>query len=183
MPVKPVLTGSSIRLRPIIAGDAETMFESLKHEETNRLTGTQEKFTFEQVKAHCARVEDADDRVDYAIEAIDGQSIIIGEIVLSDIDEVNLAAGFRIALYDPQYYGRGYGTEATRLILKFAFEKLSLHRVELEVYAFNRRAAHVYEKVGFVKEGIRRDALVWGDEYVDAICMAILRPEYDQWSF
>ncbi len=179
MPDKPLLTGNRVKLRPINVNDADAMYRSLQFEETNRLTGTQQSFTFEEIESHCARVIDADDRVDYAIERLDGHSGIIGEIVLSDIDEVNQSAGFRIALYDPQFFGMGYGTEATKLILTFAFEQLSLHRVELEVYAFNPRAAHVYEKNGFVQEGIRRDALLWQGEYVDAIIMAILKHEFD----
>ena len=61
-----------------------------------------------------------------------------------------------------------WGTEATRLIVGYGFEKLGLHRISLEVYAFNPRARRAYEKVGFVAEGVLRDALLWEGERVDA---------------
>jgi Acetyltransferase (GNAT) domain len=75
-------------------------------------------------------------------------------------------------------YGRGLGTKATRLVLAFAFGALDLHRVELEVYDFNPRARRVYEKVGFVVEGVRRDALWWDGAWHGAVMMAILAPEW-----
>jgi RimJ/RimL family protein N-acetyltransferase len=78
----------------------------------------------------------------------------------------------------PSGQGRGLGTEATRLLLGYAFEHLPLHRIELEVYAFNPRARRAYEKAGFVVEGRRRDALLYDGERVDAIVMSVLRPEW-----
>jgi RimJ/RimL family protein N-acetyltransferase len=70
------------------------------------------------------------------------------------------------------------GTEATRLIVGYGFEMLRLHRISLEVYAFNPRARRAYEKVGFVAEGVLRDALLWDGERVDATVMSILAPEW-----
>ena len=58
-----------------------------------------------------------------------------------------------------------------------AFEVGGVHRVELEVYASNPRARAVYERAGFVVEGVRRDALLFDGAYVDAIVMAVLRHE------
>ncbi|NIW45005.1 MAG: N-acetyltransferase, partial [Gammaproteobacteria bacterium] len=68
--------------------------------------------------------------------------------------------------------------EATRLILEYGFRTLKLHRIELEVYDFNPRAQHVYEKVGFIKEGVRRDVLLWEGLYHSAIVMSILAHEF-----
>jgi RimJ/RimL family protein N-acetyltransferase len=77
-------------------------------------------------------------------------------------------------LHDPESIGRGYGTEATRLILDHAFDVVGLNRVELEVYDFNPRARHVYEKVGFIHEGTKRKALYWDGRWVDTHLMAML---------
>lgn len=60
------------------------------------------------------------------------------------------------------------------VIVQFGFETLGLHRIELEVFAFNPRARHVYETAGFVYEGTRRDALLWEGQWVDAHLMAVL---------
>lgn len=179
MITKPILIGSRVRLRPITAADAADMFAALSDEESMRLTGTQDTFTLEQVEAFCKRVEQADDRVDYAITRIDDPTQrYVGEVVLNSIDFENRVASFRIALNSSANFGKGYGTEATRLILQHGFERLNLHRIELEVYEFNPRAQHVYEKVGFVREGMRRKTLLWDGEYQGAIIMGILEDEW-----
>ncbi|MNP53465.1 Spermidine N(1)-acetyltransferase [compost metagenome] len=63
-------------------------------------------------------------------------------------------------------------------MLWHAFEKLNLHRVELGVFAFNKRAIHVYEKLGFNREGVQRDLLFLNQEYHDSILMSMLEHEY-----
>lgn len=74
--------------------------------------------------------------------------------------------------------GPGFGTEATRLIVGYGFEELGLHRVQLEAYRHNHRALRVYEKVGFVTEGVRRETQVRDGEWVDEVLMAILDHEW-----
>ena len=174
---KPTLTGDRINLRPITTEDAAPMFASLSDKESMRLTGTQQSFTFEQVQQYCQKITVADDRADFAI-TLKGDPAYLGEAVLNGIDWFNRSANFRIALASESLFGQGYGTEATRLIVKYGFQTLKLHRVELEVYDFNPRAAHVYEKVGFVREGVRRDVLLWGGVYHSTIVMSILAHEY-----
>ena len=66
------------------------------------------------------------------------------------MDADNRSCVFRIALIGSRVFGRGFGTEAIRLILAHAFDTVGVHRVELEVYSFNPRARHVYEQVGAV---------------------------------
>lgn len=174
---KPLLHGERVTLRPITADDAAAMFAALDDTESMRLTGTQESFTRAQVADFCARVAVADDRADYAI-TLKGDPTYIGEAVLNGIDWCNRSANFRIALASAVFFGQGYGTEATRLIVAYGFEQLRLHRIALEVYAFNSRARHVYEKIGFREEGVRRDALYWDGQFHDAVMMSMLEQEY-----
>jgi len=63
-------------------------------------------------------------------------------------------------------------------MLKHGFETLKLHRIELGVYDFNPCAQHVYEKVGFVKEGVCRDVLLWDGKYQSSITMSMLEDEW-----
>ena len=63
-------------------------------------------------------------------------------------------------------------------MLRFAFEELNLHRVELEVYDFNPRAMRCYEKAGFRLEGTRRQAHFHQGAYHDVHLMGILRDEF-----
>jgi len=174
---KPILKGKLITLRPITKADAPDMFAALSDKESMRLTGTQSSYKLEQVEAFCERIANADDRVDYAITLKDNPRYI-GEVVLNNFDVDNRSASFRIALSNQKNFGKGYGSEATKLMLKHAFETLNLHRVELEVYDFNPRAKHVYEKQGFTQEGIKRDVLLWDGKYQNAIVMSILEDEY-----
>ncbi|MCA9996054.1 MAG: GNAT family N-acetyltransferase [Anaerolineales bacterium] len=174
---KPVLRGSLVTLRPLTIDDAPAILASMDDAETMRLTGTQQQFTLAQVEAFCRSVVGADDRADYAITLGDDPTYI-GEVVLNDLDWTNRTANFRIALAGRRYFGQGYGSEATRLMLAYGFRQLALHRIELEVYDFNPRAQRVYEKAGFVREGVRRDVLLWDGAYYSAIMMSILAPEY-----
>ncbi len=177
MLTKPDLIGKKINLRPITGQDAPAMFASLSDAESMRLTGTQQTFTLEQVEAYCQGLETAVDRADYAIIR-KTDDLYVGEVVLNNIDWDNRSANFRIALASQEHFGKGYGTEATQMILEYGFETLNLHRIELEVYDFNPRAQHVYAKAGFVHEGVRRDVLLWDGEYHDAIVMSIVEDEY-----
>lgn len=81
-------------------------------------------------------------------------------------------------LIGPGGRGRGIGTEATRLIIGHGFGQLGLHRIQLEAYSYNRRALHVYEKVGFATEGIRREIELRDGEWVDEVMMALLDHEW-----
>jgi RimJ/RimL family protein N-acetyltransferase len=176
---RPVLIGHGLALRPVHPDDAPALLAATGDPENMRLTGTTGTFTLEQLQRHYASVVQDEDRYDYAItQADDPRSRWLGEAVLKNIDRHNRCAGFRISLGGSAQYGRGLGTAATTVLLDFAFGALDLHRVELEVYAFNVRARHVYEKLGFVVEGVRRDALWWDGAWHDAVTMAILAPQW-----
>ncbi|MEZ4629641.1 MAG: GNAT family protein [Deinococcales bacterium] len=174
---KPILTGEKIYLRPITPADAGAMFASLGDEESMYLTGTTQSFTLEQVEAFCERVAHADDRVDYAICRL-GDPQYLGEVVLNEIDWDNHSAHFRTAISSNENRNKGYGQEAIKLILDYGFKSLKLHRIELEVYEFNPRALHVYEKLGFVKEGVLRDILYFKERYHNAVKMSLLANEW-----
>ena len=172
---KPTLIGSRVVLRPITVNDSAAMFAGLFDKESMRLTGTQGSFSLEEVQRHCQRIQEADDRIDLAI-TLKANPDYVGEAVLNQIDWENRSANFRIALAGETFYGKGYGTESARLLVEYGIQVLKLHRIELEVYDFNPRAQHVYEKIGFVIEGRKRDVLLWEGKYHNAIIMSILEP-------
>ncbi len=169
----PVLRTDRLRLVPLGPEHIEGTWAALQEPESMRLTGTHATFTREAVQRWLARLAEQDDRADWAIVLAETQEHI-GEVVLNELDGDNRSASFRIALASPRWFGRGYGTEATRAVVEHAFGAVGLHRIELEVYAFNPRAQRAYEKAGFVVEGRRRDALLWEGEWVDAILMGCL---------
>lgn len=119
------------------------------------------------------------DDIVLAIEVREGSDWVhIGNIGLHRIDWVNRVAKLGIVIGERDYWGRGYGTEAVRTMLRYAFRELGLNRVELEVFAFNARALRCYEKTGFRREGVRRKALFRDGKYHDIILMGILREEF-----
>jgi RimJ/RimL family protein N-acetyltransferase len=173
---KPTLTGDLVLLRPLTTADVPAIMDSIADAEARRLTGTHASFTTEQVGTALRDWATRDDRIDMAIiERATGN--YAGEVVLNGLDPDNASCGFRIAL-PSAYTDRGLGTEATRLILGHAFDTVGVHRVELEVFAFNPRARRVYEKVGFVYEGTKRQALRWQREWIDTHVMAMLADDW-----
>lgn len=114
----------------------------------------------------------------FAIRALPEKQLI-GNCGLHDMDWKNRCAMFGIFIGDKNYWNKGYGTDATRTLLGFAFEQLGLNRVELEVYAFNPRAVRAYEKAGFRRDGVRRQALYRDGKFHDIYFMGILREDWD----
>jgi RimJ/RimL family protein N-acetyltransferase len=134
------------------------------------ITDEAEEAWFESV------AEDTGDYI-FAIRTLDGDTLI-GNCGLHNVEAKNRLAEFGIIIGEKDYWGRGYGTDAARVILRFAFDELNLHRVELDVYDFNPRAIRSYEKVGFVHEATRRDALFRDGAYHDVHKMGILQREW-----
>lgn len=144
--------------------------------EVARLTGSKEVYTKEEVETFFLRSLEDHDRYFFLIIAPNGR--IIGESIINEIDWNLRSANFRIGLYQLTERGKGIGTWATEATRDFAFEKLRLHRLELDVYSFNPRAEKVYLKAGFKREGVLRDAIMDGNEYADDILMSILEDEW-----
>ena len=104
----------------------------------------------------------------------------IGNTGLHDIHPVHRVATFGIAIGAKDCWGKGYGTEATRLMVRHGFETLNLNRISLNVYDYNERGIRAYEKAGFKKEGVLRKALYAEGAYHDVIVMGILREEWNE---
>lgn len=178
--VKPTLRGELVTLRPIRAEDADVLDRIIRgDEEIARLTGSVHSSTepvldmsIERLREIYGQWATADDRL--VLGVVDNPSgELVGEAVLNDWDPGNRSCGFRTFI-GAAGRGRGLGTEATRLIVEHGLGPMGLHRISLEVYAFNPRARHVYEKVGFVHEGTGREALLFDGGWVDVHYLAIL---------
>ncbi|GAB5614875.1 hypothetical protein JCM37172_19830 [Faecalimonas hominis] len=142
-----------------------------------RFTGCKEEFTREEVISFYEKCLTDDERYDFLIFSPEGK--IVGESVINEIDWNVRSANYRICIFKPTERGKGIGGWAVETAVRFAFEELNLHRLELDVYSFNKRAMHLYEKSGFKVEGIHRDAILDGEEYADDILMSILENEWN----
>jgi RimJ/RimL family protein N-acetyltransferase len=178
--VKPTLVGKLVTLRPIRAEDADLLDRIIRDDdEIARLTGSIHRSDEDSMGLPIERLREiyggwatAEDRL--VLGVVDNASgDLVGEVVLNEWDEGNRSCGFR-TLIGAAGRGRGLGTEATRLTVEHGLRTMGLHRISLEVYDFNPRARHVYEKVGFVHEGTGREALLFDGQWIDVHYMAIL---------
>jgi RimJ/RimL family protein N-acetyltransferase len=171
------LEGEHVYLRPIGLDDAEAYFHKLFVPEMRRLTGTQRSFTKEQIVRYIeSKSQDSTSLL--LLIALRETDEVIGDIALQSIDSMNRNANIRIAIDLKEHQNKGYGSEAILLMLDYAFGIVNLHRVELNVFSYNERAIHVYQKLGFKKEGVQREALYYNHQYHDSIIMSILEDEY-----
>jgi RimJ/RimL family protein N-acetyltransferase len=104
---------------------------------------------------------------------------LIGTCAFSQLDGEGGSTLFHITIGERDAWGKGYGTEATELMLAHAFTRLALHRVALTVFEFNTRAIRAYEKCGFVVEGRAREAIRRDGRYWDEIHMSVLAEEWE----
>jgi RimJ/RimL family protein N-acetyltransferase len=104
---------------------------------------------------------------------------LIGFLELGDVMWTHRNSWLTIAIGESEYRGRGYGSEALGLALDFAFRELNLHRVQLTVFSYNDAAIHVYEKLGFQREGVYREFLERDGQRFDMYLYAILKHEWD----
>jgi RimJ/RimL family protein N-acetyltransferase len=79
----------------------------------------------------------------------------------------------------PTHVGRGYGTDAVRVIARYGFRALGLHRIGVEVLAFNTRGRRAAEKAGFVLEGTRRESVFVDGGWTDELLLGQLRPDWE----
>jgi RimJ/RimL family protein N-acetyltransferase len=119
------------------------------------------------------------DQIEFVIRIL-ADNRLIGGIGLDGIKWTHGDAFVGIGIGEREYWGNGYGTDAMRVILRFAFMELNLRRVSLDVFEYNPRAIRSYEKAGFTVEGRQRQVLHRDGRRWDVIYMGILREEWER---
>lgn len=172
---KPTLHGKRIVLVPLAERHTDAFVAELRDAEVRRLTGSHNEPDPGAIRMWCATRAAQPDRLDLAVEDPESGEFL-GELALTRLDPDNESADIRIALR-LDMAGQGIGTEAIRLVLDYAFERVGLYRVQLEVFEFNPRAIRAYEKAGFRHEGRMRGALLWDGERHDTFLMGVRRDD------
>lgn len=103
---------------------------------------------------------------------------ILGLVSLTDINHMNQSAELHIMIGDSENQGKGLGTFAVKEILNHAFNNMNLHRVELGVLESNTRAIHLYEKCGFVREGLKREFCYKNGKFENLLVYSCLKNEF-----
>jgi RimJ/RimL family protein N-acetyltransferase len=174
----PFLIGSSIYLRPLEREDAEVLAPYFNDPEITRTILSRPPISFRAEADFLEKLgqNESDLVLGIVIKATDR---LIGGTGLHQLHFKNRSGVFGISIGAHEEWGKGYGLEATRLIVNYAFETLNLNRVSLHVFEYNTRALRVYEKAGFRREGVLRQDNYREGRYWDSILMAILRAEWD----
>ena len=130
----------------------------------------------EKTKTWYDRIEDREDRYDAVIE-VDG--LPCGLIGVLNIDKKNKKAEYYVMMGDVELKGKGISKKASWLILDYAFNTLSLNKVYLFTETENVVAQRLFEKIGFIEEGLVREDLFSKERYVDRIMYGMLKREYN----
>lgn len=172
-----ILKRKKVILRPIKLSDAPRFVKWLNESTVNKFVTKRAITLKEELKwiRSLAKIRKIEHH--FAIDTKEG--IHIGSTALF-LKPQNKMATFGILIGDKRYWNKGYGTDATKTILAYGFNKLKLHRIQLEVYQYNPRAIRVYKKLGFKLEGIRRQANFYRGKFHDDLLMGILKSEWQK---
>jgi RimJ/RimL family protein N-acetyltransferase len=165
-----------VRLRPITEADLPVFVRWFNDPEVTRWLQMEPGVTLDGERQWFAGISSPDSKELIRAIEVDGQHV--GNTGLR-LHADGFSANFGITIGEKPAWGNGYGTAATREMLRIGFEERGLHRIELQVWPDNLRAQCCYLKCGFRVEGMRRQAVRKGESWIDAIAMAILREEWE----
>jgi RimJ/RimL family protein N-acetyltransferase len=174
----PFLIGTHLYLRPLEREDAPLLAPWVNDPEVTRTLLIHRPVSLQAEVAFIDRVSQSEQDVVLGMVLKDGDRLI-GAAGLDQVDVKNRHARFGMLIGDKGEWGKGYGTEATGLLVGFAFQTLNLNRVWLHVYEYNERGLRAYAKVGFRREGVLRQDTYREGRYWDTVVMGILRAEWE----
>ena len=176
-----LLRGSRVRLRPLERVDLPRYQELFSEPEISLHygeLGVPENLDRLQRRFEAGEFDTTDRSLLLVIET---EGTLIGTMQLKNTENLpSRSATFGIMIGDPAYLDRGYGTEASTLLLDYAFAVLGYHKINLDLFEYNARALAMYEKLGFVLEGRRRENHWSRGRFWDDILMGVTAEEW--WS-
>ncbi|MGY5878878.1 MAG: GNAT family protein [Candidatus Thorarchaeota archaeon] len=170
-------------LRAVESSDIDEVLKYWNDLNFRRLLGPPIPWSRKFLEAWLQKRIDADPWRDRMIELAITDKIsgaFLGFVHLEDIKRPHSRAEFGLSIQNPDNQSKGYGTDATRVILWVAFNILGLHSVYLDTMEDNERAIRTYEKVGFKQVGILRETEFIDGDYKGLLVMDILREEFEQ---
>lgn len=171
------LSGSSIYLRPWNEQDVDLLYKGVNDPAVRETLFTYRPKSKYELMEEMKKDLSNDKSILLTIcECSSNQPV--GMTAFYRIDYVSRAAIFFLSIYDSAKWQMGYGSEATRLMVDYAFNCLNLNRIQLHVASENPKAVSVYERCGFKMEGTLREAMYHNNRYVDFYVMSILRSDF-----
>lgn len=166
-----------IYIRPMTYDDLEDIVRWRNSDEVKKYFIYRGEFTYENqvewMKNHVETGEVAQ-MIICMRASVDGKERKVGCVYIRDIDMKNKKGEYGVFIGEADARGRGVGTKVAKLMLRYGFEELGLHRIYLRAIEGNERAVKSYENAGFVKEGFLRDDVVIDGKYVSVTWMAAI---------
>ncbi|MDY6764997.1 MAG: GNAT family protein [Halobacteria archaeon] len=173
------LEGEKVTLRTVEEEDLEFLRDNVNDPQVRKPIGSRKPYNLKQEQDFFEGVVSDGDSVNLLIWAGDDESEERRAGIIS-LDNINQESGHaEIGLWlTPEEWGHGYATEASKLVTNYGFDQLRLHRIQARVFDFNDASKRVWEKLGFVKEGVHRERYFIDGEYFDVHYYAVLKDEW-----
>ena len=173
---KVLIESGRIFLREVVLSDATQMYcRWMNDTKVNQyLESRFEKWTIKKLQDNIRQTRNNPDNSLLAIVLKD-KNRHIGNIKIGPINRVHKFAKVGIIIGEKSFWGEGFATEAVKLAVDYAFDTLGLHKLNAGVYANNSASVKLFEKCGFIKEGIEKKQYDCNGEYVDGIMFGRLR--------
>ena len=172
------LVGEQCYLSPIDPDDAHTFTEWVNDAEVAASVGLTRRI-INVTRERDALAKLVGEPYHFSIVALDGDRLI-GNCGMRDVSAVDRTGELGILIGDKRLWNRGFGTDAVRLLLRFAFLTLNLNNVNLNAHSFNQRAIRCYEKCGFKRCGYWPDSWYHDGELHGTVMMYVLRADFDE---
>lgn len=169
-----ILEGQEIFLRPMTPADTDNIIKWRNTDFVRRNFIYQKPFTIQGHEEWTQTMIDTGKAVQFMI-CVKDTGKPVGSVYLRDINPEHKKAEYGVFIGEADALGKGYGTEAARLLTAYAFQNMGLHKVMLRVLAGNEQAKRSYEKAGFVQEAYLQDEVILEGRYRDVIYMAMIQ--------
>ncbi len=178
------MNGSLTQLRAVALEDMEDVYQWRNDDEVSLFAvGNSPLLTHvsrEQVESTYETIVKMDRAENGVFSILDLEGRIIGIADYRDVNIITRSAVMGITIGDKAYWGKGYGSDAIKVMIRYLFQQLNMQRIQLDTWSGNARAIRAYEKCGFKVEGrLRQNEYVDG-KYYDTVIMGLLRSEWEQ---
>ncbi|GCE23071.1 GNAT family N-acetyltransferase [Dictyobacter kobayashii] len=177
--MKVFIAGENVLLRPLEMDDLEVFWAWFADREVTKYSMGTWLFPWSKYETELWLKRTIQDRESLTLGVVEKEAgPLLGYAGITSISHINRSSEYYIFLGAKSSWGKGYGTEVTRLMVDYGFASLNLHRIMLTVSAPNIGGVKAYTKAGFQQEGILHQACYRDGAYHDKIIMAILYPEW-----
>lgn len=170
--------GDKVILRAITMSDADLLVNLMNDPDTQKMLGGHSfPVSLEEQQKWISAQIGRNDILRCIVADKGSIEIGVGTIILSDIDYINGVAQVHIKMDKDTGRGKGYGTDALKAVVKYAFNEMRLNCIYADVLAYNEISQKLFQKVGFTRDGVLRARAFKNGHHFDVYSYSILRDE------